>query len=172
MVSTGCQIRAYRSGRWLPCLRPGPKTAESGAGVPTKHPADRQFGAGFPTPLKTRKVVFLQMCLCDERWIRLASAAPGCVDWECAVGVHAAGPATHAARTVRENRLHPTQKPVEILTPLITGFCPAGGLVLDPFCGSGSTLVAAQGVGRAFLGIELDYRHHCFCVRISRNACA
>lgn len=58
------------------------------------------------------------------------------------------------------NRLHPTQKPVEILTPLIRGFCPAGGLVLDPFCGSGSTLVAALGLGRAFLGMELDYRHH------------
>lgn len=58
------------------------------------------------------------------------------------------------------NRLHPTQKPVEILTPLITGFCPAGGLVLDPFCGSGSTLAAAQSVGRTFLGMELDYQHH------------
>lgn len=57
------------------------------------------------------------------------------------------------------NRLHPTQKPVEALRPLIRAFCPASGLVLDPFCGSGSTLVAANEEGRDFLGIELDYRH-------------
>jgi len=58
------------------------------------------------------------------------------------------------------NRRHPTEKPVEVLQPLIEALCPAGGLVLDPFCGSGSTLVAARRCGRAFTGMELDYRHH------------
>src|SRR5262249_5449908 len=33
------------------------------------------------------------------------------------------------------NRLHPTQKPVQVLRPFIEAFCPAGGVVLDPFCG-------------------------------------
>jgi site-specific DNA-methyltransferase (adenine-specific) len=58
------------------------------------------------------------------------------------------------------NRLHPTQKPVNSLRPLIESFCPVGGLVLDPFCGSGSTLVAAHKTGRAYLGIEIDSEHH------------
>ncbi len=58
------------------------------------------------------------------------------------------------------NRQHPTQKSVKILQPLIEAFCPAGGLVLDPFCGSGSTLVAAQQLGRSFIGCELDATHH------------
>lgn len=58
------------------------------------------------------------------------------------------------------NRLHPTQKPVGSLKPLVGAFCPEGGLVLDPFCGSGSTLVAARNLGRNFLGIELDPVHH------------
>lgn len=58
------------------------------------------------------------------------------------------------------NRLHPTQKPVSVLKPFIEAFCKPGGLVLDPFCGSGSTLVAAQSLGRDFLGIELDAGHH------------
>ncbi|MGE0290441.1 MAG: DNA methyltransferase [Acetobacteraceae bacterium] len=58
------------------------------------------------------------------------------------------------------NRLHPTQKPTAALAPLISTFCPAGGLVLDPFAGSGSTLVAAQQLGRRFLGFEIDAQHH------------
>jgi site-specific DNA-methyltransferase (adenine-specific) len=58
------------------------------------------------------------------------------------------------------NKLHPTQKPVECLTPIIKAFCKPGGLVLDPFCGSGSSLVAARDAGCAYLGIELDAGHH------------
>lgn len=57
------------------------------------------------------------------------------------------------------NRLHPTQKPISALQPLIGALCPPGGLLLDPFCGSGSTLVAARHAGRSYLGIELDPRH-------------
>lgn len=67
------------------------------------------------------------------------------------------------------NRLHPTQKPVKVLQPLIQALCPASGLVLDPFCGSGSTLVAAQMTGRAYIGIELD-ADHCETARM-RVAC-
>jgi adenine-specific DNA-methyltransferase len=57
------------------------------------------------------------------------------------------------------NKLHPTQKPVAALKPLIEAFCPAQGIVLDPFAGSGSALVAAQQIGRQYLGIEIDEQH-------------
>jgi DNA modification methylase len=52
--------------------------------------------------------------------------------------------------------VHPTQKPLGILSPLIRYSVPGGGLVLDPFMGSGSTLLAARQLGRRAIGIELD----------------
>ncbi|MPT48323.1 MAG: DNA methylase [Sphingobium sp.] len=58
------------------------------------------------------------------------------------------------------NKLHPTQKPVEALAPLIEAFTRPGDLVLDPFCGSGSTLDAAQRLGRDWTGIELNNGHY------------
>lgn len=57
------------------------------------------------------------------------------------------------------NRLHPTEKPVDVLEPLVRNYCREGGLVLDPFCGSGSTLVAANAAGRRYAGIEIDPNH-------------
>lgn len=58
------------------------------------------------------------------------------------------------------NRLHPTQKPINVLQLLIEAFCPLDGVVLDPFCGSGSTLVVARRAGCSCVGIELDARHY------------
>lgn len=58
--------------------------------------------------------------------------------------------------TYTGNRHHPTEKPLGILSQLIGAFSRAGDLVLDPFMGSGSTLVAAHALGRRSIGIELD----------------
>ncbi|WP_346274684.1 site-specific DNA-methyltransferase [Burkholderia ambifaria] len=52
--------------------------------------------------------------------------------------------------------VHPTQKPLGILAPLIAYSVPPGGVVLDPFMGSGSTGIAARQLGRHFIGFEND----------------
>lgn len=57
------------------------------------------------------------------------------------------------------NEDHPTQKSARVLMPLIEAFTRIGDLVLDPFAGSGSSLVAAALLGRRYLGIELDPKY-------------
>lgn len=67
------------------------------------------------------------------------------------------------------NQFHPTQKPVQVLMPLIESFCPLGGVVLDPFAGSASTLVAARLTGRHGLGCELEAPMQATaCARLAR----
>jgi site-specific DNA-methyltransferase (adenine-specific) len=62
-------------------------------------------------------------------------------------------------RNLNGRSLHPTEKPVGILDPLIRYACPPGGLVLDLFAGSGSTLDAARQSGRRAIGIEGDEKY-------------
>lgn len=50
----------------------------------------------------------------------------------------------------------PTQKPIELLKMLVNACCPPAGTVLDPTCGSGTTLVAAIESGRRAIGIDLS----------------
>ncbi|MEE2680867.1 MAG: site-specific DNA-methyltransferase [Planctomycetota bacterium] len=54
----------------------------------------------------------------------------------------------------RERTGWPTQKPLALLELLVQACCPPGGRVLDPMCGSGTTLVAAAGTGRSALGFD------------------
>ena len=54
------------------------------------------------------------------------------------------------------NTLHPTQKPVGALLPLVMAFSQIGDVILDPFAGSGSTAVAAAMLGRHSIAIELS----------------
>ena len=57
------------------------------------------------------------------------------------------------------NKAHPTEKAVSILKPVIECFSRPGAVVVDPFSGSGSTLVAAALSSRRYLGVELESRY-------------
>ena len=63
------------------------------------------------------------------------------------------------------NRYHPTQKPIEILRPLIRAYSRIGDIVLDPFAGSDSTGIAARQLRRSFIAIEKDVTYHQNAVR-------
>ncbi|HZH11400.1 MAG TPA: site-specific DNA-methyltransferase [Microvirga sp.] len=56
----------------------------------------------------------------------------------------------------KEAGLHPTQKPVRLMQALIELTTQEGQIVLDPFCGSGTTLVAAKHLNRRFIGFEAE----------------
>lgn len=61
------------------------------------------------------------------------------------------------------NELHPTQKPVELIEKLI--MANVGQVIFDPYCGSGTTCVAAQNLHRDFIGIEISPKY----VEIARD---
>lgn len=54
------------------------------------------------------------------------------------------------------NKLHPTQKPLELIKKLVLASTNQNAVVLDPFMGSGTTGVACINTGRRFIGIEKD----------------
>lgn len=60
------------------------------------------------------------------------------------------------SNAVQKGKVHPTQKPVELLEYLIRTYTNEGELILDFTCGSGSTLIASMNTNRKCIGVELD----------------
>ena len=56
----------------------------------------------------------------------------------------------------KKGNVHPTVKPIKLMEYLITLVTPKGGIVLEPFMGSGSTGIAAKNLGMSFIGIERE----------------
>ena len=64
------------------------------------------------------------------------------------------------AKSTDGKKVHPTQKPVELIKKMIEDSTEPGGVVLDTFMGSGTTAVACLLPGRSFIGFELDEKYH------------
>lgn len=74
----------------------------------------------------------------------------------------------HFDRVANSSLLHSCEKPVDLLLYLIEKSTDTGDLVIDPFAGSGSALVAAKNTGRQYWGCELDEENH----RIACGRCS
>ena len=81
--------------------------------------------------------------------------------WTPAMGknVYRLKQAIEQQQTVKIGNNHPTVKPIELMKYLIKLITPPGGIVLDPFNGSGSTGCAAVELGHEYIGCELDPKY-------------
>jgi len=66
------------------------------------------------------------------------------------------GNPSNRGQTPKHTNIHPTVKPIKLMTYLVTLGCPSKGVVLDPFVGSGTTCIAAKQLSRNYIGIELS----------------
>jgi DNA modification methylase len=56
-------------------------------------------------------------------------------------------------------RYHPTQKPIKLLEWIIKNYCDKDDVILDPFIGSGTTMIACQNLKRSCIGIEINPKY-------------
>jgi site-specific DNA-methyltransferase (adenine-specific) len=70
---------------------------------------------------------------------------------------------------MEEKTPHPTQKPEELLRRLVLASSMEGQIVLDPFSGSGTTLVVAEQLKRRWLGCDLNEQYNLWCVKRLEN---
>ncbi len=63
--------------------------------------------------------------------------------------------------SMAENTGHPTQKPEKLVAKIILASSKPGGIILDPFLGSGTSSVVANKLGRHYVGIEIDKHYAC-----------
>lgn len=91
---------------------------------------------------------------------------PG-MGWEAIAFLHSAhnrlrwnGGGCHSVFTeLKINGGHPTEKPIRLLMRLVRLFSDPSEVILDPFMGSGTTLVAAKNLGRRAIGIEIERKY-------------
>ena len=93
------------------------------------------------------------MFCADAEFVALGRNGPTPSEWD---RVHPRG---MFSKTPESDRTHMTQKPIAVMEWLIQ-FAPKGGTVLDPFIGSGTTLLAAKNMGRKAIGSDID-EHWC-----------
>ena len=75
-----------------------------------------------------------------------------------------------AGQTDKRAYEHPALMPMNLAADLIKSYSLEGDLVLDPFMGSGTTARMAYGLGRDYIGFEIDPTYHALCETITNEA--
>ncbi len=105
-----------------------------------------------------------RLCKCPPNHLNCLTAK----EWlKCQVGVWQFG---YERRDVRDKSVHPATFPIALARRVVELFTHRGELVLDPFVGSGTTLVAARDAGRSAAGFDLQERYVRLCAeRLARE---
>ena len=65
---------------------------------------------------------------------------------------------------MKEKRVHPTQKPLPVMEWILNKYTNEGDIILDPFAGSGTTLIACHKLNRKYIGFELDEEYYEYAI--------
>lgn len=121
----------------------------------------------FRMAIECAGLTIRSQCIWDRDWHGMADpkvcfAPQHDIVWFATKGKGFAFPNKRPSSVLRYRKVspdalvHPNEKPVELLRDLVQSITPPSGIVLDPFAGSGSTLVAAMLEGFRFVGIERE----------------
>jgi len=104
-----------------------------------------------------RNIDFIRTCDCGPTHINCLKAK----EWlKCQLGVWQF---IYEGRDVRDKKIHPATFPISLAKKVIELFSHQGELVLDPFVGSGTTLIASQDLGRNAVGFDLQEKYIELC---------
>jgi DNA modification methylase len=110
-----------------------------------------------PTPSKLLTIGYTKSCSCESTHLNCMDAK----SWmKSQIGVWQFG---FESRDIRDKDLHPATFPISLAKKVIQLFTHEGELVLDPFVGSGTTLVAAQDANRNAVGFDLQEKYVQLC---------
>ncbi len=130
--------------------------AADGCGAPELPHAIREGSALYRSVLGIGRE---RLCGCKPNHLNCLSAK----EWlKCQLGVWQFN---YEGRDVRDKTVHPATFPISLARRVIELFSHRGELVLDPFVGSGTTLVAAQDTGRNAVGLDLQQKYIDVCER-------
>ena len=91
------------------------------------------------------------------------------VQWQTGNGASGKASSISEGRDTAYKNIHPTVKPTELMRYLCRLVTPKGGVVLDPFMGSGTLGVVAKQTNREFIGIERDKEYYDFATERINN---
>ena len=108
-------------------------------------------------------IAHARVCDCKPTHINCLTAK----EWlKCQLGVWQF---TYEKRDIRDKKLHPATFPISLAKKVISLFSHEGQLILDPFVGSGTTLVAAQDLNRNAIGFDLQEEYVDLCAERLRS---
>jgi len=119
--------------------------------------ADQLYRSKLPIP-------FTRTCSCPSNHLNCLTAR----EWiKCQIGVWQFA---YESRDIRDKDIHPATFPIALSKRIISLFTHEGELVLDPFVGSGTTLVAARDLNRNAIGFDLQEKYIRICAeRLAEN---